>query len=512
MYTEQITTADTQVRLDWARAAGKAYALTKSEQAVLNEVAKLADHFSGICWPAQQEMAQGLDLHRATVMRCFTALAKLDLLTLGTRKQRYRYYHVQGAPAWIFTETAEAIDAYRAKCDITTREMRHHDARNATSQPESPDQPDQQDVLQAQMPGILPPTQPNRDVAFRAGLSPSPTTTTVNSNSSKRSSELSSKGIPLNSGAELLEHVGIEKLEIWRTEIPGMEEFEDPELLFQAGKCVDYWVGKQSGSKNWLLTFRNWMVKEIEWQQSRNRRQDAGGKEIEVQSPAIETIALETPADLVELLGDTLRIEIAGSLERKDLGITEEAGRFLSHAMNRGMERPRAAWVAQFRTWVTRARAKSQDDAASPGYERVTADTWVEKHGRPWRDGSSVEEQDQLPGYEKPEPVCAETLQCHDIAQEAWALDIWEKALRSLELQVSRPIFRTWLKDTHGWKRLDTVVLVTTPTVFVAEWLDKRMSGLVDTALSQAAGERLTAHFTAQESSSNCPIHEQHRP
>ena len=71
----------------------------------------------------------------------------------------------------------------------------------------------------------------------------------------------------------------------------------------------------------------------------------------------------------------------------------------------------------------------------------------------------------------------------------------WEAVLSSLELQVSRPIFRTWLKDTVGVSLEDNRIVVGTPSAFVAEWLEKRMSSLIESALSQVMGQRTEARF-----------------
>ena len=75
------------------------------------------------------------------------------------------------------------------------------------------------------------------------------------------------------------------------------------------------------------------------------------------------------------------------------------------------------------------------------------------------------------------------------------ATQAWEAALSSLELQVSRPIFRTWLKDTVGLSLEGDRIVVGAPSTFVAEWLEKRMSSLIESALSHAMGRRMEARF-----------------
>ncbi|SVA93382.1 uncharacterized protein METZ01_LOCUS146236, partial [marine metagenome] len=77
-------------------------------------------------------------------------------------------------------------------------------------------------------------------------------------------------------------------------------------------------------------------------------------------------------------------------------------------------------------------------------------------------------------------------------------LQIWTAALGSLELQVSRPSYNTWLKGTVGLSvSYDTKELVVgTPSPFVAQWLEKRMSSLVEACLLQISGEELGVRFT----------------
>jgi chromosomal replication initiator protein len=72
---------------------------------------------------------------------------------------------------------------------------------------------------------------------------------------------------------------------------------------------------------------------------------------------------------------------------------------------------------------------------------------------------------------------------------------MWEATLGSLELQVSRPIYATWLKDTVGLSYDGDHFTVGTPSAFVAEWLEKRMSSLIENTLSQVAGQPLAVQF-----------------
>ena len=72
---------------------------------------------------------------------------------------------------------------------------------------------------------------------------------------------------------------------------------------------------------------------------------------------------------------------------------------------------------------------------------------------------------------------------------------LWEAVLGRLELQVSRPSFATWLRDTTGVSFEDGRMVVSTPSTFAARWLEQRMSTLVEATLSQIAGRPATVRF-----------------
>ena len=72
---------------------------------------------------------------------------------------------------------------------------------------------------------------------------------------------------------------------------------------------------------------------------------------------------------------------------------------------------------------------------------------------------------------------------------------IWEAVLGRLELQVSRPSFATWLRDTSAVSFDDDRMVVATPSLFAARWLEQRMSSLVEATLSQVAGRPATVRF-----------------
>ena len=72
---------------------------------------------------------------------------------------------------------------------------------------------------------------------------------------------------------------------------------------------------------------------------------------------------------------------------------------------------------------------------------------------------------------------------------------IWETALGRLQLQVTKPNYDTWLKDTVGLACDDRVFVVGAPTDFATEWLSTRLRPLITKALASAAGRDLDVTF-----------------
>ena len=63
------------------------------------------------------------------------------------------------------------------------------------------------------------------------------------------------------------------------------------------------------------------------------------------------------------------------------------------------------------------------------------------------------------------------------------AQEIWEAALGELQIQVSKPYYRTWLEKTVGISYQENQFVVGVPTTFVAEYLDKNQRSLVEKTL-----------------------------
>ena len=88
---------------------------------------------------------------------------------------------------------------------------------------------------------------------------------------------------------------------------------------------------------------------------------------------------------------------------------------------------------------------------------------------------------------------------------DAPALDTWRAVLGDLQLQVTRPTYETWLKDTEGLFFTDHLLTVEVPTPFAVEWLERRMYHLIQATAQKVTGHpidvqfqvgRATAHFS----------------
>jgi chromosomal replication initiator protein len=73
---------------------------------------------------------------------------------------------------------------------------------------------------------------------------------------------------------------------------------------------------------------------------------------------------------------------------------------------------------------------------------------------------------------------------------------VWETALGELELQVSRPNYRTWLEKTTGLSLEGDTFIVGVPNAFVAEYLDKNQRSLIEKTLIGILHREVKAVFS----------------
>ena len=72
---------------------------------------------------------------------------------------------------------------------------------------------------------------------------------------------------------------------------------------------------------------------------------------------------------------------------------------------------------------------------------------------------------------------------------------LWETALGQLELQVTRPNYETWLRNTVGLTLDDNQLIVGVPSDFASEWLRSRLSGLINRTVTQLADADISVLF-----------------
>ncbi|MEX0786078.1 MAG: DnaA N-terminal domain-containing protein, partial [Dehalococcoidia bacterium] len=72
---------------------------------------------------------------------------------------------------------------------------------------------------------------------------------------------------------------------------------------------------------------------------------------------------------------------------------------------------------------------------------------------------------------------------------------VWGAALGQLELQVTRPNFETWLRNTNGLRYERESFIVGVSSDFCVEWLRSRMSPLIDRTVSQIVGHTVAVSF-----------------
>ena len=82
------------------------------------------------------------------------------------------------------------------------------------------------------------------------------------------------------------------------------------------------------------------------------------------------------------------------------------------------------------------------------------------------------------------------------------ATDMWNAVRGDLQLQVTRPIYETWLKGTEGLVLTHDRLTVEVPTPFGVEWLEKRMYQLVQKTAEKVVRRPLEVQFQVRGISS----------
>ena len=107
------------------------------------------------------------------------------------------------------------------------------------------------------------------------------------------------------------------------------------------------------------------------------------------------------------------------------------------------------------------------------------------------------------PGYEQ-EGEETERIPVWDssIQADPDARSLWAAVLADLQMQLPRPIFETWVKPTAGVAFQGDRFIVVAPTLFAAEWLERRMFHVLQRTLERAGGRGLQLQLQALEAHS----------
>lgn len=79
--------------------------------------------------------------------------------------------------------------------------------------------------------------------------------------------------------------------------------------------------------------------------------------------------------------------------------------------------------------------------------------------------------------------------------REPTSKEVWKAVLGELQLQLPRPIFETWLKQTEGVSCDDQSLLVEVPTPFAVAWLERRMYQSIQKTLEKVSHRSLDVQF-----------------
>ena len=85
------------------------------------------------------------------------------------------------------------------------------------------------------------------------------------------------------------------------------------------------------------------------------------------------------------------------------------------------------------------------------------------------------------------------------------AQEIWEATLGELQLQVSKPNYKTWLAKTVGLSLQDDQFVVGVPNTFVSEYLDKNQRSLIEKTLIGTTGRNMNVLFYVNGKRQNAP-------
>lgn len=85
--------------------------------------------------------------------------------------------------------------------------------------------------------------------------------------------------------------------------------------------------------------------------------------------------------------------------------------------------------------------------------------------------------------------------------KESTSRDVWRAVLGELQLQLPRPTFETWLKQTEGIGCDGQSLVVEVPTPFAVAWLERRMYQSIQKTVEKVTQQPLDVQFRVKQAS-----------
>lgn len=85
------------------------------------------------------------------------------------------------------------------------------------------------------------------------------------------------------------------------------------------------------------------------------------------------------------------------------------------------------------------------------------------------------------------------------------AQELWEAALGEIQLQVNRPNYRTWFRETKGISFKDNQFVIGVPNIFVAEYFDTNQRSLIEKTLIGLTNRNVSVRFQVNSGQPDSP-------
>ncbi|MDA8219858.1 MAG: chromosomal replication initiator protein DnaA [Dehalococcoidales bacterium] len=79
------------------------------------------------------------------------------------------------------------------------------------------------------------------------------------------------------------------------------------------------------------------------------------------------------------------------------------------------------------------------------------------------------------------------------------AKQIWQAALGELQIELSRPVYETYLKRTVLVRKEGDAFVIGAPSTFIKEWIEERLQTRIAATLSRIVGERVEVRVTVHQ-------------